>query len=189
MIKKTIEYEDYNGNKHVEDFYFNLTKREIMEMEISFEGGLRNYIEQLTQTTNGPEMYNLFKKIILEAHGVKSPSGKHFWKEDPDTGRVYAKDFVASPAMDELIFGFLDGEKGGNEAAAFVRGLLPERMISEAEQEAAKKREQTETPELPTAPPVLEETKEPTDEELLKMKPQDMTHAQLQRAFALKNQQ
>ena len=40
-------------------------------------------------------------------------------------------------------------------------------------------------------PPVLEdeEDKEPSDEELLKMKPQDMTHAQLQRAFALKSAQ
>jgi hypothetical protein len=187
VIKKTIEYEDYNGNKQVEDFYFNLTKREIVEMEIAFEGGLRAYIEKLQATSDGPEMYHLFKKIILEAHGVKSPDGKRFWKEDPDTGRLYAKDFIASPAMDELILGFLDGEKGGNDAAEFVRGLLPERMVAEAEAEARK--DGSTTPELPTAPPVLDEKKEPSDEELIKMNPKDMTHEQLQRAYVLKNQQ
>jgi hypothetical protein len=32
MLKKTITYTDYNGNKLTEDFYFNLSRAEIAEM-------------------------------------------------------------------------------------------------------------------------------------------------------------
>ena len=32
MLKKTITYTDYNGNSRTEDFYFNLTKTELMKM-------------------------------------------------------------------------------------------------------------------------------------------------------------
>ena len=40
MIKKTIEYVDYNGENRKEDFYFNLSKAELMELEMSKNGGL-----------------------------------------------------------------------------------------------------------------------------------------------------
>ena len=40
MLKKTINYTDYNGNERTEDFYFNLTEAEILEMEMSKTGGL-----------------------------------------------------------------------------------------------------------------------------------------------------
>ena len=32
MLKKTITYTDYNGVRRTEDFWFNLSKAEIMEM-------------------------------------------------------------------------------------------------------------------------------------------------------------
>ena len=32
MLKKTIAYKDYDNNERVEDFYFNLSKAEILEM-------------------------------------------------------------------------------------------------------------------------------------------------------------
>ena len=35
MLKKTIKYTDYDGNEREEDFYFNLSKAEITEMELS----------------------------------------------------------------------------------------------------------------------------------------------------------
>ena len=35
MLKKTITYTDYNGVERTEDFYFNLTRAELMEMHSS----------------------------------------------------------------------------------------------------------------------------------------------------------
>ena len=39
MLKKTIEYVDYNGNPRKEDFYFNLSEAELAKMELSVTGG------------------------------------------------------------------------------------------------------------------------------------------------------
>lgn len=168
MIKQTITYEDYDGRPCTEDFYFNLDKVELLEMEIGFDGGLSSYIEELNQTTAGAEAYELFKKVILKAYGKKSPDGKKFWKEDPDTGRKYAPEFVASPAMSALIFGFLED---GNDASAFIRGLMPSRMIAEVEAEAAKTSDNAVV--AVSSDPVT-----PTDTKKEK-KPEDYTEAEL----------
>ena len=37
MLKKTIKYTDYNGEEQTEDFYFNLSKAELTEMELFME--------------------------------------------------------------------------------------------------------------------------------------------------------
>lgn len=176
MITQTIKYEDYDGNEVTEDFYFNLTKLEVMEMEIRHEGGLSNYIEKLTKTTAGVEAYDLFKTIILSSCGKKSDDGRRFLKSPEITA-----DFEQSPALGELIFGFLED---GNSAAEFIRGLLPAKLVKDVEEEA--RRNGTTITELPTAAPVTVD-EEPTDEELLKMKPQEMSTEQLRRAFELKS--
>lgn len=180
MIKQSITYDDYNDQSVTEEFYFNLTKLEIMELELKFEGGIENHIQSLIATTNGVEAYHLFKDIVLSSYGQKSADGKRFIKSPELTA-----EFEQSPALGELIFGFLED---GNDAAAFIRGLLPSKLVKEVEAEA-KKSKDSDVVELPTAPPVVEEKKELTDEELLKMKPQDMTPEQLQRAYTLKTQQ
>lgn len=41
MLKKTISYTDYDGNERTEDFYFNLSKAEIIEMELGTAGGMK----------------------------------------------------------------------------------------------------------------------------------------------------
>ena len=46
MLKKTVTYTDYNGSERTEDFYFNLTKAEIMEMELSTSGGLAEMLRR-----------------------------------------------------------------------------------------------------------------------------------------------
>ena len=47
MLKKTITYTDYNGMERTEDFYFNLSKAELMEMEMSTTGGMEAYVEKI----------------------------------------------------------------------------------------------------------------------------------------------
>ncbi|MDY3671490.1 MAG: hypothetical protein SO050_10190, partial [Prevotella sp.] len=47
--KKTIKYTDYNGVERNEDFYFNLTKAEIMEMQMGTTGGFADYIVALVK--------------------------------------------------------------------------------------------------------------------------------------------
>jgi hypothetical protein len=129
VIKKSIAYEDFDGEKHVEDFYFHLSK-------------LSAYIETLKNAKESKEIYRLFKEVILKAVGVKSPDARHFLKTSPDTGRPYSEMFEASPACEELIFSFFEN---GESASEFIRGLFPAKALAEAEAEAAKKQGTQET--------------------------------------------
>lgn len=149
MIKQTITYDDFNGEEVTEDFYFNLTKLEIMEMEIAHKDGLSSHVEKLTKTENGTEVYHLFKDIILASYGKKSEDGRKFSKKD-ENGRPYRDELEESPALGELIFGFL---KNADASAEFVRGILPSKLLAEVETEMAKRK--TEDVELPfeDAPP------------------------------------
>lgn len=46
MLKKTMTTVDFGGTERTEDYYFNLTRAEIMEMELTTEGGLVQMINR-----------------------------------------------------------------------------------------------------------------------------------------------
>lgn len=117
MLKKTIAYVDYNGNERVEDFYFNLTKAEATEMELSVEGGLTKKLEYIVNSENNKEIIALFKEIILKAYGEKSQDGKRFIKSEE-----LSEAFSQTEAFSELFMELALDEKA---AADFVNGILP----------------------------------------------------------------
>ena len=78
MLKKTIEFTDYNGETRKEDFYFNLSKAELMEMELGTSGGFAEMLQRLVDTQDVPEIMKVFKQVVMKAYGVKSPDGKRF---------------------------------------------------------------------------------------------------------------
>lgn len=117
MLKKTITYVDYNGNERVEDFYFNLTKAEATEMELSVEGGLTKKLEDIVNSQNNKEIIALFKEIILKAYGEKSQDGKRFIKSEE-----LSEAFSQTEAFSELFMELALDEKA---AADFVNGILP----------------------------------------------------------------
>ena len=82
MVKKTITYNDYNGVERTEDFYFNLSEAEFMEMELGVTGGMAEMIQRIIQAQDGPTIMQTFKDVVLRSYGVKSPDGKRFIKND-----------------------------------------------------------------------------------------------------------
>ena len=91
MYKKTMKFVDFDGNERTEDFYFNLTKAELMEMEMSTTGGLAEAIKNIVAAQDAPSIIKIFKDLILKAYGEKSPDGKRFMKEDADGRPLYPK--------------------------------------------------------------------------------------------------
>lgn len=118
MLVKTITYEDYNGETRTENFYFNLTKTECLELETSVNGGISEYIRRITAAQDGPSIMAIFKKVILMAYGEKSPDGKYFDKSEEISRR-----FEHCPAYDELIMEIVAG--GADTASAFINAILP----------------------------------------------------------------
>lgn len=117
MLKKTITYTDYNGSERTEDFYFNLTKAEVMEMELSTAGGLAEQITRIVNAKDAPAIIAIFKDLVLRAYGEKSADGKRFIKsEEIKTG------FSQTEAYSQL---FMELATDADAAAAFVNGIVP----------------------------------------------------------------
>ena len=130
MLKKTITYEDYNGVERKEDFYFNLTEAEVMEMELSTKGGLTEMINRIVAAQDAPAIVKIFKDLILKAYGVKSPDGKRFIKsqelrDEFESTRAYSILFMELATDEKAASDFVNGLVEG--AAAFKKAsALPE---------------------------------------------------------------
>ena len=124
MLKKLIKYTDYNGTERQENFYFNLNKAELMEMETEVTGGMRQLLEDMMEKQDIPKIMNAFKTIILKAYGEKSPDGRRFFKSEE-----LSTAFTQTEAYNELYMELLSDAK---KAAAFITALMPEDMRGEA---------------------------------------------------------
>ena len=117
MLRKTITFNDYNNESRTENFFFNLSQAECMEMELSTSGGLQQLIDRITSEKDGKNIVNIFKDIILKSYGVKSPDGKYF-RKSPEI----SKDFESTEAYSVL---FMELATNPDAAAEFIRGVFP----------------------------------------------------------------
>lgn len=117
MLKKTMTTVDFGGTERTEDYYFNLTRAEIMEMELTTEGGLVQMINRITAAQSQLELAKLFKQIICKSYGVLSPDGRKFIKND-----AVLADFMSTQAYSDLYYKLASN---GEAAAAFFEGILP----------------------------------------------------------------
>ena len=120
MLKETIAYPDYNGVERVEDFYFNLTEAEVMEMELGTAGGLAEMLQKIVAAKDAPMIIKTFKEIILKAYGVKSPDGKRFIKNDQ-----VRDEFAQTEAFSIL---FIKLSTDADAASKFVNGIMPAKL-------------------------------------------------------------
>ena len=117
MLKQTITYTDYNGTERTEEFYFNLSKAELTEMNLSMEGGMRAYIEKIIAAKSQLALVTLFKEIVMKAYGKKSADGRLFMKND-----AIRAEFEAHPAYSMIYMDLVTDEA---KASAFVNGIMP----------------------------------------------------------------
>lgn len=123
MLKRTITYTDYNGVERKEDFYFNLTKAELMEMEIGTTGGFAEMIQKIVDAKDAEKILKVFKEMVLKAYGVKSDDGKRFIKSK-ELSDAFAQTEAYSILFMELA---TDAEAG----AAFVNGIMPADAVAQ----------------------------------------------------------
>ena len=121
MLKKTITYTDYNGAERKEDFYFNLTKAEIMEMEMSISGGLTEMINRIVAAQDAPAIVKIFKELILKAYGEKSADGRRFMKVD-ENGVPLSINFSQTEAYSQL---FMELATDADASSSFVNCIVP----------------------------------------------------------------
>jgi hypothetical protein len=117
MLKKTFTYVDFNGVERTEDHYFNLSKAELMEMELSTTGGLAEMINKIVAAQDAPAIVKIFKDLVLKAYGQKSADGRRFIKS-----KELSDEFSQTEAYSQL---FMELATDADAAAAFVNGIVP----------------------------------------------------------------
>lgn len=117
MIKITKTYLDFNDDERTEDFYFHLTKAEVMEMELSTSGGMAEMIQRIVAAQDAPAIIKVFKDLVLKAYGQKSPDGKRFIKNAQLT-----EEFTQTNAYSDI---FMELATDDVKAAEFINGIMP----------------------------------------------------------------
>lgn len=116
MYHISKKYTDFNGVEKEEDFYFNLSKADILKMELSEEGGMDQRLNRLVKTKDMKEAIKVFEGLLLMAYGVKTDDGR-FVKSDEARQR-----FVSSAAYSEI---YWDLATNPEEAQRFVDNVIP----------------------------------------------------------------
>lgn len=124
MLKETMTYVDYNGVERTEDFYFNLTKAEIMEMEMTTVGGMAEMITKIVNAKDAPAIIKIFKELILKAYGIKSADGRRFIKSEE-----ISTEFAQTEAYSQL---YMKLATDADAAAKFVNGIVPADAVQPA---------------------------------------------------------
>lgn len=125
MFKEVITYTDYNNVERTEPFYFNLTKAELMEMELGTTGGYAEMIQSIIDAKDAPSLMKICKDIIMKAYGEKSADGKRFIKIDKD-GYPLVNNFIQTEAYSILFTKFATD---ADFAAKFVNGIMPRDLV------------------------------------------------------------
>ena len=146
MIKKEITYKNFNDEEEKEEFYFNLTRNELLQLELSEKGGLANAYRRIIRESDGKKIVEIFKWIVEQSYGVRSSDGKKFYKTP-----TALEEFKASGAYDQLLFDLMSDSDGF--ASTFANGLLPADLVAQVEAEAESKRNQDTLPEEPESTP------------------------------------
>lgn len=125
MLKKTITYEDYDGQTRTEDFYFNLTEAELQRYYFEHSNeGMFEYLKGILLTKNAKAMMDFIAELISISFGVKSEDGKRFVK-DPNLTRAFAQTEAYSTLYMELM------TKEGS-IADFLKGCMPKKALAAA---------------------------------------------------------
>lgn len=127
MYTTTVKYEDFNGVTREEDFSFNLSKTELLEMSSENDGTYGERIQKMVKANDNIPMINVFKELLLKAYGEKSDDGRYFNKED-ENGRPLYKKFERSAAYPELFMKFATDDEA---AAEFINNIVPKEMALE----------------------------------------------------------
>jgi hypothetical protein len=127
MLKKTITYTDYNGTERTENFYFNLSKAELIEMELSTEGGLAEMMKRITEAKDAPAIIRLFKELVLKSYGVKSDDGRRFIKSEE-----LSEGFSQTEAYAQI---FMELATDDEAAAAFINNVMPKDLVNQVSEQ------------------------------------------------------
>lgn len=121
MYCEKMKYTDFDGKVREEELRFNLTQAELLEWELTTEGGMQKLLETIVAEKDKVKLAEMFRTIILKAYGVKSADGKRFTKIID--GHRVSEDFAQTQAYSDFMMSlFTDPQK----QIDFVNAIVPQ---------------------------------------------------------------
>ncbi len=117
MLKEKIKYVDYNGLEREEEFYFNLNKVELVELQLNTPGGFDKKLSEAIEKQDIPSIVSIVKDLVIKSYGVKSEDGKRFIKS-----KELTDSFVQSEAYNTL---FMKIVSDADYATKFINSIIP----------------------------------------------------------------
>lgn len=105
MYKETIKFEDIEGNEVERDFYFRLTKMELVELLAGYEvmGGYMSFLAETARKNQIGPLIDLIHMVITKSYGVPSENKLSLIKN-----QELVQEFVGSDAYDKFVLGMLN---------------------------------------------------------------------------------
>ena len=125
MLKKPIKFENWDGEEVEEIHYFNLSKPELLKMQVGQEGGFGKFLERISETRDEKQLVEQFERIIMMSYGVRSEDGKRFVKNDQ-----VREEFMQTRAYEAL---HEELTTDSDKAAEFIKGILPKEIAAEVQ--------------------------------------------------------
>lgn len=125
MYSTKITFTDYDGNKREKECFFHLNKAEVLEMQMSWDGGLDKILRRIIEEKDTKRIFEMFKMIVLKSYGEKSIDGMRFVK----TPEV-VENFTQTEAYSELIMKLATDSDFASE---FINGIMPKNLLDEAQ--------------------------------------------------------
>lgn len=117
MLRKEVEYKDFDGNDRKDVLWFHLNEVEITEMDLETSGGLVKYMESIIDKNDVNQLITIFKDLLIRSYGERSMDGKHFYKDDK-----IRNEFVSSAAYPVL---YMEMVSDADKAVEFINGIVP----------------------------------------------------------------
>ena len=117
MYRRPITFTDYDGNQVTENFEFNLSKAELVEMEAEYPGGMQAMIQRITKERDGKAIVSVIKDIILRSYDKRSLDGRRFIKNDD-----MREKFSQTDAYSELV---MELAMNPDKTGEFINNNIP----------------------------------------------------------------
>jgi hypothetical protein len=174
VLKKTITYKDFDNVEVTDDFYFHISKSELIKLQVSAGEGFRDYLMNVVKSGDGAKIIEEFERILRMAYGIRSADGKSFLKTPGAFEAFYGTD-----AYDQLFMELVTDAKASGE---FINAIMPAGLVEEAAKINALTDDKPTGEEQEDKRPAWEmENRDPTRQELLAMTTEEMAEAMRRR--------
>lgn len=121
MIKKTITYEDFDGNTRTDDFYFHMNQTEFTKLNGEVPGGIQDYMNEIQKNGDEDGLLRLIDTIVSRSYGERDKDDGSFTKIGKNGRPLYEK-FVNTDAYDKLMIELIQNDR---TIMAFLTGIFP----------------------------------------------------------------